>query len=38
MKKKIIDTFRVKVIISEEATAVALEKVFLKIAFLKFAT
>ena len=36
--KKFIDTSRVKLIISEEAIAGVLEKLFLKIAFLKFAT
>ena len=36
--KKFIDTSCVKLIISEEATAGALEKALLKVAFLKFAT
>ena len=38
MNKKFIDTYRVESVISEEATPGVLEKVFLDIAFLKFAT
>ena len=35
-EEKFTDTSRVELIISEGSTASALEKVFLKIAFLKF--
>ena len=38
MNKKNPDTSRVKLVISDEATAGAVENVFLKTAFLKFAT
>ena len=38
MNKKNSDTSRVKLVISDEATAGALENAFLKTAFLKFAT